>query len=107
MDLDLDLVLIYPSKPAPLPSLDVIDLSCIDIICSSTLLICMIGFSTVCIIMLYQFIIRIKSYGLLLIFSTYASCLVYLSTHVYILPPSANKCNSSLVLSQILLYLTN
>src|SRR4051812_5002720 len=49
---------------------DVIGLSPIDVICSSTLLICMISFTTVCIIMLYQFIIRIKSYGLLLIFST-------------------------------------
>ena len=45
---------------------DVIGLSPIDVICSSTLLICMIGFTTVCMIMIYQFIIRIKSYGLLL-----------------------------------------
>src|SRR4051812_36488569 len=49
---------------------DVIGLSCIDVICSSTLLICMIGFTTICMIMIYKFIIRIKSYGLLLIFST-------------------------------------
>src|SRR3954468_15351385 len=49
---------------------DVIDLSPIDVICSSILLICVIGFSTVCMIMFYQFIIRIKSYGLLLIFPT-------------------------------------
>ena len=49
---------------------DVIGLSPIDVICSSTLLICIIGFSTVCMIMFYQFIIRIKSYGLLLIFPT-------------------------------------
>ena len=52
---------------------DVIGLSCIDVICSSTLLICIIGFSTVCMIMFYQFIIRIKSYGLLLIFPTKVS----------------------------------
>ena len=49
---------------------DVIGLSPIDVICSSTLLIFIIGFSTVCMIMIYQFIIRIKSYGLLLIFPT-------------------------------------
>src|SRR3954468_4715547 len=49
---------------------DVVDLSPIDAIYSSTLLICIIGFSTVCMIMLYQFIIWIKSYGLLLIFPT-------------------------------------
>ena len=42
---------------------DVIGLSPIDVICLSTLLICIIGFSTVCMIMIYHFIIRIKSYG--------------------------------------------
>ena len=38
---------------------DVISLSPIDVICSSTLLICIIDFITVYMIMFYQFIIRI------------------------------------------------
>jgi hypothetical protein len=49
---------------------DVIGLSCLDAICSSTLLVSMISLISVRIIMLYQLFIWIKSYGNLLIFST-------------------------------------
>ena len=68
---------------------DVIGLSCIDIICLSTSLISMIGFSTVYMIMLYQFIIQIKSYGLLLIFSTLADTIM-----VFYLFEYANLCGT-------------
>jgi hypothetical protein len=49
---------------------DVIGLSCLDMICSSILLVCMISLITVFIIMLCLLFIWIKSYGHLLIYST-------------------------------------
>jgi hypothetical protein len=47
-----------------------IDLSCLNDIYSSTLLICMISFITIYVIMLCQLLVRIKSYGNLLMYST-------------------------------------
>ena len=49
---------------------DVIGLSCLDAIYSSTLLICMISSSAVYVVMIYQLLVRINSYDNLLIYST-------------------------------------
>jgi hypothetical protein len=49
---------------------DAIGLSCLDAICSSNLLICMISLSAVYIVMIYQVLVRINSYDNLLIYST-------------------------------------
>ena len=57
-------------------ALDVIGLYCLDVICSSTLSVCMICFTAACMIMFYHLLIRIKSYGHLLIFST-GICISY------------------------------
>ena len=67
---------------------DVIGLSCLDAICSSTLLVCMFSSLAVYVVMIYQLSIRIKSYGNLLIYSTpwifanLKSCLLQLSATV-------------------------
>ena len=47
-----------------------IGLSCLDAICSSTLLICVISSSAVYVVMIYQALVRINSYDNLLIFLT-------------------------------------
>jgi hypothetical protein len=52
--------------------INVISISMLDVICSSILLVCMIRLIPAIIIMLYYWLFRIKSYGKLLIFSTYA-----------------------------------
>ena len=49
---------------------DAIGLSCLDAICSSTLLIGMISSSAVYVVMIYQVLVWINSYDNLLIFST-------------------------------------
>ena len=49
---------------------DVIGLYYIDAICSSTLLVCMISLLVIFIVMIYQLLVRIISYGYLLIYST-------------------------------------
>jgi hypothetical protein len=49
---------------------DAIGLSCLDIICSSTLLICMISLSVVYVVIIYQVLVRINAYDNLLIYST-------------------------------------
>ena len=49
---------------------DVISLSCIDAICSSTLLVCAISLFAVSLVMIYNLIMRIISYANLLIYST-------------------------------------
>ena len=49
---------------------DAIGLSCLDVICSSTLLVCTISLLIVFIVMIYQLLVRIISYGYLLIYST-------------------------------------
>jgi hypothetical protein len=51
---------------------DVICLSLLDMICSSILLVCMIRLIPAIIIMLYSCLFWIKSYGKLLIYSTYS-----------------------------------
>ena len=48
---------------------DAIGLACLDAICSSTLLICMISSSAVYVVMIYQVLVRINSYDNLLIYS--------------------------------------
>jgi hypothetical protein len=52
---------------------DAIGLSCLDVICSSTLLVCTISLFVIFIVMIYQLLVRIISYGYLLIFSTSTS----------------------------------
>ena len=54
---------------------DVIDLYYIDVICSSTLLVCMISLLVIFVVMIYQLLVRIISYGYLLIYSTYSTYL--------------------------------
>ena len=49
---------------------DAIGSSCVDAICSSTLLVCTISLVTVYLVMIYQLLVRIISYGYLLIYST-------------------------------------
>jgi hypothetical protein len=49
---------------------DMISISCLDTVCSSILVVCMISLITGFIVMLYLLFIWIKSYGQLLIFST-------------------------------------
>jgi hypothetical protein len=49
---------------------DAFGLSCLDVIYSSTMLVCMISFITIYVIMLCQLLVRIKSYGNLLMYST-------------------------------------
>jgi hypothetical protein len=49
---------------------DAIGLSCLDAICSSTLLICMISSSVVYVVMIYQLLVHINSYDNFLIYST-------------------------------------
>jgi hypothetical protein len=49
---------------------DAIDLSCLDVICSSTLLVCMFSLPDIFVVMIYQLSIWIKLYGNLLIYLT-------------------------------------
>jgi hypothetical protein len=51
---------------------DEIGLSCLDVICSSTMLICMFILPAIFVVMIYYLFIQIKSYGNLLIYSTQA-----------------------------------
>ena len=50
---------------------DAVGLSCIDATCSSTLLVCVTSSSAVSLVMIYQLLARIISYGYLLIYSTF------------------------------------
>jgi hypothetical protein len=49
---------------------DAIVLSCLDDICSSTLLICMISSSAIYVVMICQVLVQINSYDNLIIYST-------------------------------------
>jgi hypothetical protein len=49
---------------------DAISLSCLDVIYSSTLLVCMISLFVIIVVMIYHLLVWIISYGYLLIYST-------------------------------------
>ena len=65
---------------------DVIGLYYIDAICSSILLVCMISLLVIFIVMIYQLLVRIISYGYLLIYSTSSA-----STNPSTAPPTHKR----------------
>ena len=75
---------------------DAIGLSCLDVICSSTLLVCTISLFIFFIVMIYQLLVRIISYGYLLIYSTIQNLIIGKSIQAALLPlldlPSMMVC---------------
>jgi hypothetical protein len=55
---------------------DAIGLSCLDMICSSTLLVCTISLFIIYVVMIYQLPARVISYEYLLIYSTFGTARV-------------------------------
>jgi hypothetical protein len=74
-------------------------LSCLDVVCSSILLICMISLSAVSVVIICQVLVQINSYGNYLIFSTLTTYAILLFTPLPFLDVCCNivVCNAELI----------